>query len=90
MDFDFRMDKFSYLLIALILGTFLYFMYAFTGGNWGRTILYSLLMSFGLIAVSCIPVVIICYVIKRIPDIDYAVWFASAVTVIGIISEVIA
>lgn len=93
MNFDFRMDKASWGMLVFMFLTFVYFMYLGTGGEslepmgYVRMILFPLLLTFVLVALACIPVVIVCYFIKRIPDIDYSIWVATAFTVIGIISE---
>ncbi len=88
------MDKASWLMILFILGTVMYFMVQGTGGGlttagYLQSFGFSLLVTVVMIALACIPVVIVCYFIKRIPDIDYSVWAATAFTVVGIISEII-
>ena len=80
------MDKFSWALIALIFILFVFVILPAQFGTaadtvgWGYYIGFSLLLTFCMIAVSCLPIVIICLFINRIPDIDYAVWFATAAT----------
>lgn len=88
------MDKASWAMIAFILGTFIYYMLQGAGGDlpgigYLQIFGFSLLGTVILIALACIPVVIICYFINRIPDIDYSVWGATAFMVVGIISELV-
>lgn len=94
MNMDFRMDKASYAMIVFILATMMYFVVAGAGntlnaGGYIQAFGIALLVTIVLIALSCIPVFIVCFFIKRIPDIDYAVWVAAGLTVVGIISELI-
>lgn len=94
MTFDWRMDRQSWFMIAFIFITMVSMIVIGANGMLGfaglvQAILYGALTTFVLIAISCIPVVIYCYFIKKIPDIDYAVWMACAFTVVGIISEFI-
>jgi len=89
------MDKASWGMILFMLVTIMYFMLQGAGGGIGavgylEVFGFSLLVTVVLIAVACIPVFIVCYFINRIPDIDYSVWAATAFTVVGIISEIIA
>lgn len=89
---DFRMDKASWAMIVFILATLMYFVvqgadFPLDTGGYIQAFGIALLAAIAIIAVSCIPVVIVCYFIKRIPDIDYSVWFATAFTVVGIITE---
>lgn len=91
---DFRMDKASWFMIVFILATLIYFMIEGAGGPVGtvgyvQMFGFAVLMTLVLIALMCIPVLIICYFIKRIPDIDYSVWAATAFVVVGIVSELI-
>jgi len=92
---DFRMDKISWVMIAFILATMAYFMLSGAGfealslGGYFQVVGFSLLATVVLIALMCIPVVIICYFIKLIPDIDYSIRAAFVFTIIGIISELI-
>jgi hypothetical protein len=37
----------------------------------------------------CVPVIVYCYFVKKIPDIDYSIILAAGITMIGIISELI-
>ena len=88
------MDKASWGMIVFILATMMYFIvdgadFALNFGGYVQAFGFALLATIVIIALSCIPVVIVCYFIKRIPDIDYSVWAATAFTVVGIISELI-
>ncbi len=89
---DFRMEKSSWVLILFMLITMSYFI--ISGATKGLEIgaylqiaLYAILSTIALIALCCIPVIVYCYFIKKIPDIDYSINLAAAVTVVGIISE---
>lgn len=90
---DFRMDKSSWAMLAFIFATFMYYM--IQGGGALSTVGYiqavgfSLLTLIALVAMSCIPVLIYCYIVKMIPDIDYSIRVAFGIAVIGIISELI-
>jgi hypothetical protein len=89
---DFRMEKSSYALLALIFFTMIFFILSGAGnglstGQYGLIAFYALLVTIALIALCCIPVIIYCYIVKKIPDIDYSIWLAAAVTLVGIISE---
>jgi hypothetical protein len=89
---DFKMDKMSYGMLAFILATMLYFLKVGAGNglpavNYFQMFLYGLLMVIILVALCCIPVLIYCYIVKKIPDIDYSVWTAFGLTIVGIISE---
>ncbi len=90
--FDFRMDPQSWFMIA---GIFVAFLMVLLPASFGamksdlstiKMILYSLVLTFGLICISCIPIVLICLLIKRIPDIDYAIWFSTIVMILSLIS----
>ncbi len=50
---------------------------------------FSLLLTFILVAVSCLPVVLVSLVINRIPDIDYAIWLALALAILTAIGSFI-
>ena len=91
---DFRMDKASWGMIIFILATVMYFMIEGAGGTvntagYIQAFGFSVLVTIVMIALASIPVVIICLFIKRIPDIDYSIWAATAFTIVGIISEII-
>ncbi len=90
--FDMRMDKASYAMIAFMLATMMYFVIHGAGAGLGfvgylQVFLISLFSTIALVGLACIPVIIGCYFIKKIPDIDYAVWIAFGMTIVGIISE---
>lgn len=82
-------------MLAFMLATFMYFIFQGAGGNvsnvsfYFQAFGYSLLTLIVLVALSCIPVLIYCYLVKMIPDIDYSIRLAFALTIIGIISEFI-
>lgn len=89
---DFRMEKSSWVLIIFMIATMAHYMVS--GATEGLTAVaimqvtgYVLLTVFALVALSSIPVVIYCYVVKKIPDIDYSIRVAAVITLIGIISE---
>lgn len=90
---DWRMDKLSWFLLVFITATLSYFLLQGaahkTAWIYTQSILFGLLLTVILVALSCIPVLIICYFIKKIPDIDYSIRFATLFTAIGIISEFI-
>ncbi len=91
---DFRMDKSSWAMLAFMFATFMYFLIqggggSLSGAGYGQAVGFSLLTLVALVALSCIPVLIYCYFVKMIPDIDYSIRVAFAVTIIGIISELI-
>ena len=88
------MDKASWGMLVFMLATFMYFVVegadgALNTGGYIQAFGYALLTLIVLVAVSCIPIVIVCYFIKKIPDIDYSIWFATAFTVVAIISELV-
>ncbi len=75
---DFRTDKSSWVLVVLMM-IISYFLNPFElPDQWGvsnlalmivQVIAYPILS----IAVACIPVVVVCFIIKLIPDIDYSI-----------------
>ncbi|MEM9546482.1 MAG: hypothetical protein AAGA77_10950 [Bacteroidota bacterium] len=81
-------------MLVFILATFMYFL-IIGGGNTLSMVGYiqafgfSLMTLIALIALSCIPVLIYCYFVKMIPDIDYSIRLAFVITILGIISELI-
>ncbi len=90
--FDWRMDKASYGMILFILATMIFFILHGAGEGIGFTgylqvFIMAVLSTVALIGLACIPVIIGCYFIKKIPDIDYAVWVAFAMTIVSIITE---
>lgn len=90
---DFRMDKSSWGMLGFIFFTMVYFLV--TGAGDGIT-LSGYLMNLALavisvvvvVALSSVPVLIYCYFIKIIPDIDYSIRVAFVFTLIGIASEI--
>lgn len=87
------MDKSSWGMLGFIFFTMVYFL--ITGAGDGITIsgyllnlLLALLFVVIMIAVSSIPVLIYCYFVKVIPDIDYSIRVAFVFTLIGISSEI--
>ena len=91
---DFRMDKSSWGMLAFMFATFMFFILQGAGGEmptagYFQAVGFSIVVLIALVAIMCIPVVIYCYVVKMIPDIDYSIRAAFAVTILGIISEFI-
>lgn len=93
--FDFRMDVQSwFMLAAMFLAFWLILLPASFDASladipmWKQIVL-PIVNTFLLVCVSCIPVIIISYLIKRIPDIDYAIWFATVVTIILVLGIVL-
>ncbi|MFM2395000.1 MAG: hypothetical protein RLZZ546_2983 [Bacteroidota bacterium] len=91
---DFRMEKSSYAMLVFIFATLCYYTYVGAGTDVNaigflKIFGYALLVLIALIALACIPVLLYCYVVKKIPDIDYSINLAFAATIIGIISEII-
>lgn len=89
---DFRMEKSSWALLVFMFATMLYFLVDGAGGSlsaggYFQAILFALLTVLVLVALCSIPVLIYCYFVKKIPDIDYSIVAASALTFVGIISE---
>jgi ABC-type transport system involved in cytochrome c biogenesis permease component len=89
---DFRMEKISYVMLALMLGTMAYFILqgagsALSAGGYLQVLLFAILTVIALIALSSIPVLIYCFFVKKIPDIDYSINLAFVLTIVGIISE---
>jgi len=89
--FDFRMDVQSWFMLIGIFVAFWLLILPATFGvaagdvSTGRYLLMSLLMTLLLISLATIPVVIGCIFIKRIPDIDYAIWVSAALVVFTIL-----
>lgn len=91
---DFRMDKSSWFMLLFMFATFMFFILQGAGGGipmkgYVQAVGFSLLTMIAMIAIMCIPVLIYCYFVKMIPDIDYSIRAAFAVSIIGIISEMI-
>jgi len=81
-------------MLAFIFATNLYFILEGTGGavpvaGYFQAIIFAVVVMVALVGLCSIPVLIVCYLIKVIPDIDYSINVAFAVTIIGIISEYI-
>lgn len=88
------MDKSSWFMLLFMFATFMFFILQGAGGGipmkgYVQAVGFSLLTMIALIAIMCIPVLIYCYFVKMIPDIDYSIRAAFAVSIIGIISEMI-
>lgn len=91
---DFRMEKSSYAMIVFMLATMAYFIIQGAGGaisgvGYLQVAGFAILSVLALVAIACIPVMIYCYFVNKIPDIDYSIVAATAFTVVGIVSEVI-
>lgn len=72
------MEKTSWILIiAMMIIAFIIFPYD-PGSNIGALILQVIGLPLAAIAIACIPVIIFCYFIKKIPDIDYSIYVAFA------------
>lgn len=89
--FDFRMDPQSWFMLAGIFIAFWMvllpatFSSAVDSVSAGRMILMSIVLTLLLVCLSCIPVVLVCYFIKRIPDIDYAIWCSTIIMILTIL-----
>lgn len=72
---DFRTEWSSWILVLLMM-VIAYIISPFAGNN----VLWQVIQVIGLplvaIAIACIPVLIFCYFIKVIPDIDYSIRLA--------------
>lgn len=92
---DFRMDKSSWGMLVFMLATFMYYIIQGAGGDISGAAFYmqafgiSMITLVAIVAISCIPVLIYCYIVKMIPDIDYSIRCAFGITILGIISELI-
>lgn len=91
---DFRMDKLSWVMIVIMLALMIFLIgggldYNLPASALPQALGYALLTTVALIALSCIPVLIYCYFVKMIPDIDYSIRLAFVITVVGILSEFI-
>ncbi len=80
-------------MIAFMIATGMYFMLgqasSIPASAYVQAFGFSLMATVAAIAIMSIPVLIICYFIKHIPDIDYSIRAAFVMTVIGILSELI-
>lgn len=87
--FDFRMDFSSWItIIAMILLVAFMFIPMQVGMPEGlvgilTNVGLGALITFLLISVSCIPVIIYCWFVKEIPDIDYSVIVAAILSIIS-------
>lgn len=89
---DFQMDKSSWAMLVFIFATFMFYILQGAGFDLPITgilqaIGFSLLTLVIGVALMCIPVLIYCYFVKIIPDIDYSIRAAFVVTIIGIITQ---
>lgn len=89
---DFRMDKSSWAMLVFMFATFMFFILQGAGFELPATgiiqaIGYSVLTLVIGVAIMCIPVLIYCYFVKMIPDIDYSIRAAFVVTIVGIITQ---
>ncbi len=86
---DFKTDKSSWALI-LVMMIIAYFI-----NPWAASSTYLMLatqiigLPLTLIFLSCIPVVIFCYFIKMIPDIDYSIRLAFVVMIFLLIKHLL-
>ena len=81
------MEWSSWLLIVLMM-IMCYIMYPYHGsGNISALALQVVGIPLGTIAISCIPVIIYCYFVKVIPDIDYSIRLAFAFILIKFIQH---
>jgi len=89
------MDKSSWAMLVFMFATFMFMIIQGAGGDIANASFYmqavgiSLITLVAIVALSCIPVLIYCYFVKMIPDIDYSIRVAFVVTIIGIITEFI-
>ncbi len=73
---DFRTEWSSWVLIVLmIIISYLTYPYV-ASDNIGMTLLHSIGVPLVTIAIASIPVLIYCYAVKVIPDIDYSIRLA--------------
>lgn len=93
--FDFRMDIQSWFMviaifIALAFGILPHY-FGISSGNISTLsyLLYAFILTNIIIAVCCIPILILCYFINRIPDIDYAVWLGTILVILSVLSIII-
>jgi hypothetical protein len=91
---DFRMEKSSYAMLLVMLLTMGYFILRGAGSGIGflgylQVFGFAIITVIALVALASIPVVVYCYFVKKIPDIDYSINTAFVITIIGIISEFI-
>jgi len=87
---DFRTEWSSWLLVLFMIAITVYISpYAYPSGEGagavGLYILQILGFPFLLITVACIPVLLVCWLIKVIPDIDYSIRVAFGIILILLI-----
>ncbi len=86
---DFRTEWSSWILIVLMMViAYIINPYDTSDSTW---LLIAQVIGLPLIAiaVACIPVIIVCYFIKKIPDIDYSIYVAFAYMVFMLIRHYI-
>lgn len=95
MVFDFRMDLSSWItIIAMILLFAFMFIPLQVGeadgiGEILKNIGLGAVITFLLSAIACIPVIIYCWFVKVIPDIDYSVIVAAIISIIAMVGLLI-
>ena len=88
------MDRSSWLMIVFMVATMSFFIVSGSlsilgFSDYAQALMYGIMATVVLVALACLPVLVYCYFIKVIPDIDYSIRVAFVITFIGIISEVI-
>jgi len=84
---DFRTEWSSWVLVLLMM-VIAYVIYPYApGDNISMTILQIVGLPLASIALSCIPVLIFCYFINKIPDIDYSIRLAAVYMVFMLIKH---
>ena len=91
---DFRTEWWSKILVLLMIGMAAYMNpWAIDDGNSVKSILVYIGYIVGnpllSIAIATIPVFMICWVMKIMPDLDYSIWLAFAYSLFQFISFVI-
>jgi len=86
------MDKSSWFMLLFMFSTMVYFILQGSGtdlvfAGYLQVFGFALLGTIVMIAISCIPVLIYCYIIKIIPDNDYSIRLAFALVLVGILYE---
>jgi len=85
------MDKSSWFMLVAMLASYMYLIIQGAGGSlptagYFQALGFSLLTLIAMVALMSIPVLIYCYVVKMIPDIDYSIRAAFAMTIVGLIT----
>ncbi len=75
---DFRTEWSSWVLVVLMMGMAYYINPACTVDGVLTTLTQVIGLPLTLIAIASIPVLLVCYLIKVIPDIDYSIRLAFA------------